>query len=371
MRIATGVGYFFTLLLSATLAGAQDEGKKKAPDDKAKQTAKPVAEDKPKPADGPPEFDVSFSDNSNVKMVILDTMVVVATKYGKLTIPYTELRRVEFGFRYPDGLEAKIEAAIAKLGAPAFQEREDAEKELAGFKEYAVPSLKRATKNSDAELARRAEDVLKILTKKLPADRLNLKDLDTVETNDFTIRGRLETTTLKVKTKQFGETTLKIDEVKTLRATFVGAGSNEITLDAGMYAKLNYASWMDTKIDVLTDVPIGITATGEVDQWPQEPGRYLAKPEGGSGAAPGMPNQLGPPGVPNNNQGVRGMQAGFVRSGSVLGKIGANGAPFVVGSNYKQATSPTAGRLYLIIAPSSWGNNDCSGSYKVKVKVGE
>src|SRR5258708_180133 len=49
---------------------------------------------KPKAPDGPPEFEVNFSDNSNVKVVVLDPSVTISTRYGKLTVPVTELKRI-------------------------------------------------------------------------------------------------------------------------------------------------------------------------------------------------------------------------------------------------------------------------------------
>jgi hypothetical protein len=49
----------------------------------------------------------------------------------------------------------------------------------------------------------------------------------------------------------------------------------------------------------------------------------------------------------------------------VIGRIGANGTPFIVGASYK-GKATESGRLYLRIAPSSWGN-DSAGSYKIKV----
>jgi hypothetical protein len=40
-----------------------------------------------------------------------------------------------------------------------------------------------------------------------------------------------------------------------------------------------------------------------------------------------------------------------------------------VGASFKQAGAPASGKLYLIIAPSNWGN-DSAGEYKVTVKSG-
>lgn len=342
--------------------------------------AKPVA---PKAPDGPPEFEVNFSDNSNVKVVVLDPAVTVSTRYGKLTVPVAELRRVELGFRYPEGIEAKVNSAVANLGSPVFREREEAEKELLSHKEYAVPALRRAGKGTDAEVTRRADDLLKRITARLPEDRLTVKDDDTVETTHFTIRGRLETTTIKVKTRQFGETALKIDEVKTFRSLSGGSGTTDLALDAAKYANQGWPSWLDTGVDVSTDVSLHVTATGQIDQWPQEPGRYMSGPGGTGATAPGSPpvgrGARGPaPGGPLppgfGGGGPGGFQppgaARYFSSGSVVGKIGADGDPFPIGASFKAAKGPAGGRLYLAIAPSNWGNAS-SGSYKVQVKLGD
>ena len=376
-------------------AAAQPPGENsKKPDPKKAEQPKPSTDKlptpgdeskpaKPKAPDGPPEFEVNFSDNSNVKVVVLDPFVTVSTRYGKLTVPVTELKRIELGFRYPEGVEAKVSAAVANLGSPVFREREEAEKELLGHKEYAVPALRRAVKSSDAEVNRRAEDLLKRLLAKLPEDRTHAKDDDTVETVHFTIRGRLETTTIKVKTRQFGETALKIDEVKTFRALFAGTGSAELTLDAAKYAVQGWTAWLDTEVDVSTDAGLQVTASGQIDQWPQEPGRYMSGPGGTGAAAPGAPvgmammrAQRGGGAVPLGFAG--GAPPGFAppgaarffSSGSVVGKIGADGEPFPIGASFKAAKAAANGRLYLAIAPSNWGNAS-SGSYKVQVKVGD
>jgi hypothetical protein len=366
------------LAISWLFAAAQPPGtatrKKDEPSRPAAEDPKPSA---PKGMDGPPEFEVNFSDNSNVKVVVLDPSVAVSTRYGKLIVPVAELKRLELGFRYPEGIEAKVNAAVANLGSPAFREREEAEKELLGHKEYAVPALRRAVKGTDAEVTRRADDLLKRITAKLPEDRVSVKDDDTVETLFFTIRGRLETTTIRVKTRQFGETALKIDEVKTFRSLFAGSGTTDFTLDAAKYANQGWTAWLDTGIDVSTDAALQVTVTGQIDQWPQEPGRYMSGPAGTGATAPGGPpvgvraprgapgpGAALPPGFPQPGA------ARYFSSGSVVGKVGADGEPFQIGVSFRAAKAASNGRLYLAIAPSNWGNAS-AGAYQVKVKVGD
>ena len=52
-------------------------------------------------------------------------------------------------------------------------------------------------------------------------------------------------------------------------------------------------------------------------------------------------------------------------AGALVGKIGDNGEPFLIGENYDNAPE-REGRLYLQIGPSPWGCPS-SGSYQVKI----
>jgi hypothetical protein len=321
-----------------------------------------VAAQPPKPAAKPPaaapEFEVRFVDGGSLRVAGLDEAVPVATRYGKLTVPLAEVRRVEFGFRYPAGVEAKVGALVAKLGADAFKDREEAERELVGLKELALPAARRATKSTDPEVSRRAEAVVRKLAATVPEDRQSARDYDTVETAEFTVRGRVEMARLRVKSRQFGETSLPIEEVRAVRGLGASGGSTDKTVEAAQYARQGWAQWYDTGIDVTADGPLEIAAAGTIDQWPQEPGRYLCGPNG-NGTQVGL---QGRPGMPGN---------GMFPSGSLVGKIGATGQPFAVGASYRSQRAGQSGRLYLIIAPSHWGNDNGSGSYRVTIRAGD
>jgi hypothetical protein len=319
-----------------------------------KDDAPPPGLRKEKP-DGPPEFEAKFTDDSSLKVVAIDKEVAIATKYGKLVVPLEDVVRIEVGFRYPEGLESKVEAAVTNLGAPSFRDREEAEKALVNFAEYALPALKRAAKNPDAEVARRADALVKRLLDKLPPEKLELRDYDVVETTELTIRGRLETTGVRVKTKLFGDTTLKVVELRSVRST--AAAGNEFVIDAIKYARQNDPTWFDTGVDVATDRPFELTATGTVDLQPNQPGQYVSTPAGNPQNGTGRPVM-----TPN------GRSFGFT-PGQLVGRIGADGNPFMVGASYKATRPPASGRLFLKIAPSAYGI-DSSGSYTVKVRVG-
>jgi hypothetical protein len=304
---------------------------------------------------GPPEFEVRFADDSVVRLILLEPSISITTKYGALSIPTPDIRRVELGFRYPAGIEAKIETAITNLGATAYRQREDASQALMGFKELAVPSLRRAVKSPDAEIKRRAEEILKKLTDSLPAEKINLRDHDLVETTEFTIKGRLEGQSLKARTKYFGEVPLVVAELRNMKSSLPGSHSaKEVQIDAATYASPNNQNiWLDTHVDIAADRPLEVTATGLIDLQPQAPGQMMCGPAGSTNFGGGIM--------------VRAPNGAMMRftPGALVGRIGDNGTPFFIGANYKMPR-PTAGRLFLRIAPSPFGT-ESTGSYKVVV----
>jgi hypothetical protein len=295
-----------------------------------------------------PSFELRTQDETVMKVSLLDQSLVLNTKFGKLTIPASEVRRIEFGFRFPEGAEEKITKAIENLGAEAFRTREDAEQVLADFGHLALPALRRAGKSDDAEVQRRARAVAKVIEGKLGEGKSAVRDYDVVETTEFTVKGRLDVGVLKLRTKYFGETTVKLTDIRGFRSVGNTSGG-ELALDAAKYAKMGQGVWMETGIEVTDGTQLEITATGRIDQWPQQPGQYMVGPDGqNNGGFPGQP-RIGSP-------------------GAIMGRVGASGTPFVVGSNYKGKTSES-GQLFLRVVPSPW-NCDSAGTYKVTVKSG-
>ena len=312
---------------------------------------------KPAPAEGG-RFEGRFADNSVVTLHVSDASLAVTTKYGKLTVPLAEVKRIDLGFRYPEGTEAKVNEAAENLGSTDFKTREQAQKQLLAFGELALPAVRRAMKSSIVEASRRAEEVLKKLEDTLPKEKLEIREYDVIVTATMTIKGNIETTGLKAKTKYFGDTTVKLADLRELRP--LGSSATEsVSLDSAKHAKQGWTSWYDTNIDVGDDGALEVTASGKIDQWIQSPGQYVSGPNGNGAFVVGPGQQAGVPPIASQQY----------KAGALYGKIGEKGTPFLLGESYKQAKAPGTGRLYLIIGPSNW-NNDSVGEYKVTIKAG-
>lgn len=329
-----------------------------------------VSADDPKKSDDPPAptpkqktdptaHEVKFADGSTIRLNLMEVSLVVSSKYGKLTVPMSEVKRIEFGFRYPEGMKDKVEAVVADLSSGEFKARDKASKEILTYGEFALPALKRAMKSDSPEAVRRATEALRKLEETLPKEILELREYDVLHTADGPVRGTVETPGFKAKTKYFGETTLKLADIRDLRAVGAG-GSDQFNLEAGKYAKLRWAAWHDTGFEMSGEEALEVTASGKIDQWPQSPGQYPCGPNGSTGFVMGP--DAGPGGFP-------GGPGGQFKSGALYGKIGEKGTPFLIGESYKGRPTEK-GKLYVIIAPSHWGNENCTGEYSLKVKIG-
>jgi hypothetical protein len=160
-----------------------------------------------------------MTDDSTFKLTVRDERIEVTTRFGKLTIPVGDINKIEFGLRLPEDVGRKIEAAVADLSSADFKKREAASATLLALKELAYPALLRAAKDKDAEVARRAEDILEKVREVVPAERLELRGDDVIyTTEDSKIIGRIVASSFKVDTPQFGEQQLKLTYVRSLRS---------------------------------------------------------------------------------------------------------------------------------------------------------
>jgi hypothetical protein len=287
-------------------------------------------------------FELRFADGSTVKMIVLEPSLDITTRFGKLTVPWSEVRRVEFGLRYPDGMLTKIETAITQLGGPDFKTREAAQAELLRYGELAFPHVLKTIQEGSPEASKRARAIVEQMRERIPEEKLHIKPHDTIHTGDFPIVGRIELVAFKARSPVFGEATVKLAELRSLRSLFT-SGELSLTIDAAKHG-LAVENWLETELE-LSGQSLEVRADGKVDLYPLggERGFYMATPDG---SRPGGRPTIFP-------------------SGALLGKIGKDGKVFLVGSKF-DGVPPGEGKLYLRLEASPWGVVP-NGSYVVKI----
>ena len=307
----------------------------------------------------PGDVEIHFLNGSKVRMIVQSEKLEIATAYGKLNVPVKDVRAIEFGLHFPEGMESTIELAVKALGASDYREREKADKALIELAPFSYPAVLEASRAKELEVSKRAKEILQKLVAKHPKKDLKVMVEDRVVTQNFTIVGRILTTTVKAKTEYFGEQELNLSKMRTLRA-FGGVSLDvEVALDAGKYA--NQGQWFDTGFQIDGRTQIVITAAGLIDVWPQQGGQFMSGPAGFQQTR----NGGGPGGFAKGGRKVGNNLNGQAHGGMLLGKIGEDGEFFMIGDRY-EGTPEGDGKLFLHIGPSQW-NCQCIGTYDVKI----
>lgn len=222
VRCALAAVLLFVLTLTATLVkGRQDEKAAASPNQdqgEKKNTAVPGT-----PAEKPAKraavvVEVQCIDGSILNLTVLDERIEFNTPYGKLLIPVRDIERIEVAFRIPEEIARRIEIALVDLGKSDFHRREAASAALLELRARAYPALLRAAKSRDAEVVRRARELLEKIRGEVPEERLRFLPHDVVYTAGSKNTGRIAATTLKVLTSQFGEQQLKLSDVLEVRS---------------------------------------------------------------------------------------------------------------------------------------------------------
>lgn len=351
----------------AVAVGAQDVKKteeKKVTEEKKTFVEKPLTKTSPgvklpPVVTIPGDVEISFLNGSTVRMILQSDKLEVATPYGKLAVPSHEIRAIEFGLHFPEGVDAKIQQAVKSLGGDNFRERDQAGKALLELGPYSYPAVFEASQTKDLETSRRAKELVKQLQAKHPKKDLKTSTDDRVITATFTIVGRIQNTSIKADAELFGQVDLPVARMRTMRA-LAGGRDVEVTIDAGRYGA--QGQWLETDyvVDGLNEIVI--TASGNVDVWPQQGGQYIVTANGLRGRNMG---------IAFNAAMMRGGAKlamplnGQIYGGALIGKIGEDGQMFLIGERY-EGTPDQQGKLFLHIGPSPW-NNQQSGTYDVKI----
>lgn len=295
------------------------------------------------------DVEVRFVNGSVVVVGLRETKIEVETEYGKLVIPPSDIRNIEFGVHLAAEVQEKIGDCIRKLASESYKERETAHQELIALGPHAYYVLRRLKQPKESEAVRRIQLALAEIEKKVPRKLLRVKEEDKIRTTKFTIVGRIVTPIIRGRAEYFGDLNLKPGQLLSMRRLSESAAS-QVVVDAAKYALPN--KWLETGIKVDAAAGLKFTARGQVDLWPQQPGQYLSGPAG-------MAMNFGGIAIRGGAQQASG--------GTLMGRIGTSGAPFVIGDR-AVINAGQEGKLFLQIIPTPWGGAS-SGSYNVRIEV--
>jgi hypothetical protein len=301
-----------------------------------------LAEDKAAESPRPAEVVAYLHDGTVLRKVYLRDGVAVVTRFGRLTVPAAEIRRIEFGLHLPEEVAREVAAAVKQLGSDEYKQREAAGKRLVALGHRAYPAVQAAARSADKEVAARARAAAEQIRKAAPAELLSLREQDVVQTRDCVLTGRIEAEALKAQTAALGPLTLRLGELRSLRSGAVERA--EVAVEAAQFTAAG--KWADSGVTVEAGTGLLVAAGGRVDLVPAQAGQHVSGP-GGYHAQGGDP--------------------GFA-AGALLGRVGEDGPVFVVGPRFEGRIA-RGGKLYLRIVPLAGGGAP-SGSYQVKVSTG-
>ena len=264
----------------------------------------------------------------------------------------------------PKDAKKTIDSAIEALSSDNADERAQARTQLLKQLPLAVPALQKSAQSKDAKVAARAQEMLNdIQREKLQNEKL-VGELDIVEAGEFMLQGEVQSAEIRVKTKQFGESALKVEQILSMKSISTARSRGEFSLDAAKYSDPTWSHWYDTGITVTKGEPLEIVAEGQIDHWPEQSrlntsSSYMSGPEGNE-----KPTRPPPSGVDVDPR----FSPTRFQSGMIVGKIGERGPIFPIGKSYLTKSAPATGTLYLIITPTFWGK-PAAGTFDVNVKI--
>jgi hypothetical protein len=201
--------------------------------------------------------EVLMADGRRISLRLLTEAVEITTRYGKLKVPLADIRRIDVGLRYPEGVKARVEAAVARLGDADFAARQAAGAELLRLKELAYPALKQALKSTDLEIRRRATELVRTMEDTVPAELLQVGESDVVVTPLFPIVGRIEALVLEGHSPASGEVQVRVAEARRVRSVLSERALFERIRGAVGAGRVSRTQQMGTGKEPYEDVPKG------------------------------------------------------------------------------------------------------------------
>ncbi len=282
-----------------------------------------------------------YDDGSEVKFFLGAIEVPVKTKYGLLKIPVQKIKSVQVGLHYPEGAKERISESLVDIGSPKFKVREVATQALISLGPYAILDVRECANSLNPEISRRAQIALREILKRYPEERLRERRYDLVTTPEFTTRGTIELKKLPAYSPYFGKVELNLSRILSL--SVYSRSEIELTLEAEHYGRQD-SKWFDTGFDLRMELQAFVSASGWVDLTPYGSERCNVGPFGHTLMGKG----------------------GKFTAGSLVGRIGTDGTPFLIGSHDRLPLN-VEGRLYLQITANPWDTSS-GGRFLITIR---
>jgi len=318
-----------TLLVAAAIAGGASLLSAGEPDAPA-----PPAKAKFSPRD----VEVRLRDGSAIRGQIADLEhLAFQTNFGTLQIPVTHLFSLTRGKRRAPANAADVAAAAKKLTSDDAAQRAAAQQLLEDAGQPALDALFEMRQKAGGEPRTRIDALIKRI---LSSSAGKENTFDTVKAAKLEGKGTIQTEGFTLKSK-LGDLKLKFEDVAGIQ--WLSAGT-AVTVE--LQAPTALREWSDTGIDTTQGETVAVAASGEV--------LFFG-------------SNIGPTG--STNWGGRPF-----RPGTLVGRLGANGQPFAIGSG-KRWPAESSDRLYVKMFATddvlNRGDLDqCSGNFTVKIASG-
>lgn len=367
------VGFSFlvggALVLSATAGTFAQEKKTDSPGTPASQPAKAKddassSNNTTKPAN-PRQIRVHLMDGSIIAGEMTVSQIEVKTEFGTLTVPVEKIISITPGLHSHTKLAEKINKLIKELGGPDYKAREEAQKELLSMGPAVRDIVADHTESKNAELKRRATEIVAKLDEAAGGSEDSFEDEDTkprkwvkfdiVKTSKFTIAGKISPSEFRI-TSKYGPLKVSLNDIQRTERQFTAkeAVLARVTVKG---QKLVQRGLQSTKVRVNAGDTVTVTATGTV----------VMSPWGSS-------SQVGPDGASNYGTWYGPSQGGRNTSfygGCLLARIGGSGGYIKIGSRAKFVAKKSGVLQFGIAMNNSYTSSSYyyPGEYKLRIKV--
>jgi hypothetical protein len=292
--------------------------------------------------------------------LVLDNLTI-DTEFGQLSIPVQKVRNFTPGLESNPDLDKQISDLVEALGGADFKARETAQRTLLGMGVPIRAELqRREAGDTNAERVRRIREILTKLNEMAeevdetadPNARRAWVRGDTVETEDFTVVGKIVQQSFTMESK-YGTLSVRIGDIKAARRELGIVEEQEIRKKLSVEGQyIAQTQFKDSKIRVQRGDKITISADGKIVMSPW-----------------GSASVTGPEGSSNYGTGSVGGQS--FPGGTLVGRIGNSGKVFKVGSKVTHTADGDGMLMFGVVVHNSYARRGYTfpGNYDLTIKV--